>query len=236
MGKSVTKVIVVATSAERLSPQLQHLQGVRHANPVSSHQKGSGAAPVIADLTDMDTVVLLNQRWLINFVNRHIRDPDLALDIVQESFMKAYLARDQFQCKSSLRTWLASIALNLVRDHKRSQKERFWQSTMQNDVDLTDSAICSSSRTRSAESQIIAQEAVERVAGLLKEIPLKYRDILVMRLAQDMSLAEIATRTGTPLNTVKSVIHRVLAQLRSKLSPYAGHRAEPKRDRRAVTI
>lgn len=212
----------VDPSVKRLNPPVRHLLRSRHADSRLSPGEVSPTEPLIQDLADMDAVVLLNQRWLVNFVNRHVRDPNLALDIVQESFLKAYVAREQFQCKSSVRTWLASIALNLVRDQKRSQKERFWQSTMLNDIDLTSSAIYLSSRAQSAESQVIAQEVMEKVAGLLEEIPVKYRNILLMRLAQDMSLAEIAMQTGTPLNTVKSVIRRSLVHLRTRLASGAG--------------
>ena len=217
---------IVPISVETVSPRVQESW---HENAPCVPASLSRIGSQVAVLDDMDTVVVLNQRWLFNFVNRHVRDPDLALDIVQESFMKAYLARARFQHRSSLRTWLASIALNLVRDHKRSEKERFWQSTMENSDVLLGWDVFSSSGIRSAESEVIAKECVGKVAECLKEIPEKYREIIFMRFGHEMSLGEIALLTGTPLNTVKSVLRRVLLQLRFRLYPQGRRDMGPKR-------
>lgn len=75
----------------------------------------------------MDEIVVLHRPWLLTFVNSRVQDTELAKDIVQDALLKALLAYEKFRGLSAERTWLASIALNLIRDHRRSTKHRFWQ-------------------------------------------------------------------------------------------------------------
>ena len=59
---------------------------------------------------------------------RIVRDSGIAEDLVQETFLRAWTARDTFRSDCSLATWLIRIALNLARDHTRTGRFRFWKS------------------------------------------------------------------------------------------------------------
>jgi|SRR5579875_401570 len=199
-----------------MQPGMATVGGRDTSDLVERHLARSADRPegITSPLGDIELVVTSHQHWLVAFVNSRVRDPDLASDIVQDCFLKAYLAREQFRGGASVRTWLASIALNLIRDHKRSPKGKFWQVTMNSHEDFCDKVLCLELQTASPEDTAIASDCFSRVLRLLHAVRPDHRTVLLMRFADEMSLAEIATATGRPVSTVKTTIYRALHLLR----------------------
>ena len=81
----------------------------------------------LLELADFDEVVRLYRPRIFRFLISSLGDRDTAESLTQDCFLKAWNARNQFRGESSLSTWLTRIAVNLMRDHLRSRRLRFWQ-------------------------------------------------------------------------------------------------------------
>jgi len=89
----------------------------------------------ISELEDIDALMRLYKPKVFRFVAFSVTDRDAAESITQDCFLKAHLSRDQFRGDCSVSTWLMRIAFNLIRDHTKSQKFRFWKRAAASAVD-----------------------------------------------------------------------------------------------------
>ena len=71
-----------------------------------------------------DLLVLKYEQKIVNLVMRYVRDPELALDISQEAFIKAYRALPRFRGDSAFYTWLYRIAVNTAKNYLAAQRRR----------------------------------------------------------------------------------------------------------------
>jgi RNA polymerase sigma-70 factor (ECF subfamily) len=171
----------------------------------------------ISELEDIDALIRLHRSKVFRFVAFSVSDRDAAESITQDCFLKAHLTRDQFRGDCSISTWLMRIAFNLVRDHTKSQKFRFWKNAAATAVDAQDLSQYLSSGASSAEEQLIAKERVEMVHRTLQELTDKQRTAFVMRFVEEMDLPEIAAVTGMSLTTVKTHLYRAVGTIRARL-------------------
>lgn len=171
----------------------------------------------ISELDDIDELVRLYRARLLRFVSFSIGDPDLAETIVQDCFLKAYRARESFRGDCSVQTWLTGIALNLVRDHQRTQKFQFWRKARKTAVNVSDVATKLTANQSSPEAQLLAQEQARRVGEVLQELSLKQRTVFLMRFQEEMEIAEIVAATGMHVNTVKTHLHRAVKAVRERV-------------------
>ena len=146
-----------------------------------------------------------------------VADRDAAESITQDCFLKAHLTRNQFRGDCSVSTWLMRIAFNLVRDHTKSQKFRFWKNAAATAVDAHDVSQHLASGASSAEAQLIAKQRVEMVHQTLQELSDKQRSVFVMRFVEEMDLPDIAAVTGMSLPTVKTHLYRAVGAIRARL-------------------
>ena len=176
----------------------------------------SGEHP-ISELEDIDAVIRLYKPKVFRFVVFSVADRDAAESITQDCFLKAHLTRDQFRGDCGVGTWLMRIAFNLVRDHTKSQKFRFWKNAAANAVDAHDVSQHLASDASSAEAQLIAKERVEMIHRTLQELSDKQRSVFVMRFVEEMNLPDIAEITGMSLPTVKTHLYRAVGAVRARL-------------------
>ena len=127
--------------------------------------------PHISELEDIDAVIRLYKPKVFRFVAFSVTDRDAADSITQDCFLKAHLTRDQFRGDCSVSTWLIRIAFNLIRDHTKSQKFRFWKKAAATAVDAHDVSQHLASGASSAEAQLIAKERVEMIHRRFKNSP-----------------------------------------------------------------
>lgn len=171
---------------------------------------------VSTPLDDLESVIALYQPRVFRFLLATLRDRDAAETLTQETFLRAWSARDHFREDCSLSTWLIRIALNLARDHTRTERFRFWKRASANAVDAADVASSVPSHERSAESNLIAQQQVALIWQTVDGLSARQRDIFLLRFLEEMEIPEIATATGLPLGTVKSHLYRALAVIRER--------------------
>jgi RNA polymerase sigma-70 factor, ECF subfamily len=171
----------------------------------------------ISELEDIDALIRVYKPKVFRFVAFSLTDRDAAESITQDCFLKAHLTRDQFRGDCSMSTWLMRIAFNLVRDHTKSQKFRFWKNAASSAVDAHDASLRLASGASSAEARLIAKERVEMVHRTLQELSDKQRSVFVMRFVEEMDLPEIAAVTGMSLPTVKTHLYRAVGAIRARL-------------------
>lgn len=171
----------------------------------------------VLDLADFDEVVRLYRPRVFRFLVASLRDRDTAENLTQDCFLRAYLGREHFRGDSSLSTWLMKIAMNLVRDHLRSKRLRFWTKTRETALDPIDVSDWVPDGRSSPEADLIARRQVSSVWQAVNQLPPKQRSVFVLRFVEEMELKEIAETTGMNPSTVKTHLYRALAAVRENV-------------------
>ncbi len=130
-------------------------------------------------------LVVRYEKRLWKVVYRFVRDRELADDLTQESFLRAYERLDQFDPSRRFGPWLFRIGVNLTLDYLRKRKRRGWMAMFsemshEKGIDPID--------PQHEESDDIKQE----VRIVLDEIPEKYRTVLILRDLENFSTTEIS--------------------------------------------
>jgi RNA polymerase sigma-70 factor (ECF subfamily) len=171
----------------------------------------------LSELDDIDALVRTHRARLLRFVTFSVGDEDVAASIVQDCFMKAYTCRDSFRGDCSVHTWLASIAINLVRDHQRTRKMQFWRKAAKTATDVMEVASILPAKGSSPEVQLLAREKAAAVATCIDTLSPNQRAVFLMRFSDEMELADIAKAMKMPVNTVKTHLHRAVRVVRERV-------------------
>jgi len=177
-------------------------------------------------LDSIETLHALYSQRIFRFLLTSLRDRDLAESLTQDTFVKAWAARDQFRGDCAPATWLTRIALNLVRDHTRTNRFRFWKNVANTAVDATEFAGFIPDRVASAESALSAHQQVALVWQAVGDLTERQRTVFLLRFVEELDLADIAQVTGMPISTVKTHLYRGLSAIRDR------HRAASERLRK----
>jgi RNA polymerase sigma-70 factor (ECF subfamily) len=167
-------------------------------------------------LDDMASIVATYEQRIFRFHLISIRDRDVAQSLTQDTFVRAWAARDTFRGDCSILTWLMRIALNLIRDHTRTDRFRFWKRVSETAVDVSDIASHVPHRDSSLESRLIASEQMMLVWESVAKLSDRQRSIFLLRFLEELELSEIANVTGLPISTVKTHLYRALATIRAR--------------------
>jgi RNA polymerase sigma-70 factor (ECF subfamily) len=153
---------------------------------------------------------------LYNFVLRMVSDPDLAEELTQDAFVRAYLNADKYRTIARFSTWLYTIAINLVRNHARRKKRNPVQRLPLVGKDDSEKMELEATDTGELPDRILEKREQSRtISEIMGKIPEHYREPFVLREVHDLSYAEIAAATGLKLGTVRSRINRARSHFRS---------------------
>jgi RNA polymerase sigma-70 factor (ECF subfamily) len=144
------------------------------------------------------------------------RDTELAKDLSQDAFLRAYANIKQFDGRSSFYTWFYRIVVNLCLDYARRRRRVAWESLDQMSEESRDQRQFADS-TFAPDQQAIAGEAKRRVDKTLEEMPKKQRAAFLLRNHQGLSIADVAKVMKTTEGTVRVYLHRAVAALRQSL-------------------
>lgn len=181
----------------------------------------SAAEALPTPFDDLAAVVEAHRPRIFRFLLASLRDSDLAETLTQETFLRAWNSRSAFRGDCSVATWLTRIALNLVRDHTRTNRFRFWKHVSAQAVDPAEIASFLPHPDSLADNRLIATEQVTRLWQVVSTLSPRQRTVFLLRFVEEMELSEISSVTGIPLNTVKSHLYRALGHLRGRLSEAA---------------
>lgn len=164
----------------------------------------------------LDQLIEQYQHRLYRYLLFLTRDPQLAQDLFQDTWMRVLERGSQYSARWKFETWLLSIARNLTIDHiRRKQPVNF--SEFESDDEEAPRFDVADERAEEAYQQIQQQQQDDRLGLLLQKLPALYREVLTLRFHEDMQLEEIARVLDTPLSTVKSRLRRGLDMLQKKL-------------------
>jgi RNA polymerase sigma-70 factor (ECF subfamily) len=167
---------------------------------------------------DFDLLVREHQRRIYRVLLGLVRDPDLADNLTQDCFVRAYEKRASFRGESSAGTWLISIAINLARDHHRSRRAGFWRRLFASPAEETEAALhAAPDLGTSPERSLIARQELDRVWQIVDELPERQREVFLLRFAQEMPLEEIALALGMQSGTVKAHLFRAVGTVRKRM-------------------
>lgn len=156
---------------------------------------------------------------------RMTRNPQDAEDLVQETYFRAFRAAHQFQPGTNLRAWLFKILTNSFINQYR-KRARNPQSTSLDDVEefylyhhLVDSGV--QPESPNPEATVIDQFAEADVIHALEQLPVDFRQVVLLADVEGFSYKEIADIVGIPVGTVMSRLHRGRRRLQKELWDYA---------------
>jgi RNA polymerase sigma-70 factor (ECF subfamily) len=146
-------------------------------------------------------------RYLVSLTGRR----ELAEDLFQETWIRVLERGHQYDARHEFSAWLFTIARNLVIDHLRRKQPASLDSMADND-DAPPFEVPAAGQPSAFDATVQREQNAQISAGM-ERIAAEYREALVLRFQEGMSLQEIAQVTGAPLGTVKSRIYRGLSAL-----------------------
>ena len=152
------------------------------------------------------------QRRLVRYLLYLTGRREYAEDLAQETWIRVLQRGGQYNGRQRFDPWLFAIARNLAIDYLRKKRKAVQTASLPNDRD--EILLVSSSGPSPFEAAARSEDAI-RLAGQLQILSPLYREALLLRFQEDLSLQEIAQVLGAPVTTVTSRIYRGLAALRS---------------------
>ncbi len=164
-----------------------------------------------------DLLVLKYEHKIVNLVMRYVRDPEQALDITQEAFIKAYRALPRFRGDSAFYTWLYRIAVNTAKNYLAAQRRR----PTDVELDLQDpeqyGLHAKLKETDTPESVSLSRELQQMLERAIDSLPDDLRTAIILRELDGMSYEEIAQTMDCPVGTVRSRIFRARDAISKKV-------------------
>ena len=170
------------------------------------------------DYRAFDLLVLKYQSRLVSIAFKYVKEIQLAEDISQEAFIKAYKAIDSFREESAFYTWLYRITANTAKNYlvykgRRRESSISELSTLENEEQLV---IVSHD---SPDEILLAQELRNSLFNAVSSLPEDTRTALSLREFEGLNYEEIAKIMNCPVGTVRSRIFRGREALEDLISP-----------------
>ena len=166
------------------------------------------------EIADFDQVVRSYWSRIFRFVLASVRDPGTAETLTQECFYNAYKGRARFRGDASVHTWLVRIAANVVRDHLRSRRLRFWRRAQREALDTAVVADWLPDPAASQEQVVLISERLASVWEATGALSDRQRTVFLLRFVEDMDIGDIATATGLTTNAVNVHLFRAVRAVR----------------------
>ncbi|MBX3227228.1 MAG: RNA polymerase sigma factor [Labilithrix sp.] len=168
-------------------------------------------------------LVRRHQGALFNFALRQVRVPQVAEDVVQESFVRVVQNAADFKHEARFTTWVYTITRNLCIDHLRKRALRKHPSLDESRGEEGDGPTLGEQTAdprASVEREATGTELKERIALAVDKLPDEQREVFLMREIANLPFKEIAEITNVPENTVKSRMRYALERLQEALAEY----------------
>jgi RNA polymerase sigma-70 factor (ECF subfamily) len=154
-----------------------------------------------------------------NLALKMLGNPDLAEDILQETFINAYRAIDRFEGRAHVSTWLYRIAHNAVLMRLRKEKSAPQVQSLDDEVD-PETLPLTRAQDDTPERHLLQAELFQKMDQALANLSEALRSVFVLRDVQGLSTAETAEVLSLSQTAVKSRLHRARLALREQLAPY----------------
>ncbi len=162
--------------------------------------------------TSFEELVRRYQRPIAAYVYRMTGDYDTALDLTQEVFIKVHNSLGRYKTEFKFSTWIYKIAHNAAVDHLRRTAAREQSLVKGPEGDQYDVPLESGRINPEIESE--RKERRLEIEAVVRTLPAAYRELIILRHAQDLTYEEIVDVTGLPLGTVKNRLFRAREMMR----------------------
>ena len=182
-------------------------------NPKSERDEWLMAQVALGKREHLELLVRRYASPLLTFIRRMVGDAHRGEELFQETFLAVWAKRKQYQFPRRFKSWLYAIAANQCRAEYRSRALRTY-------VPLEDESPATPSMHGSDPADTaIATETASLVSAAVTQLPPQQRLVVVLRVWDGLSYAEIAEIAGRTEATVRSHMHHGLAALRKYLEP-----------------
>ena len=161
-----------------------------------------------------DELLARNQSKLFTYIMFVVRDPDMANDIFQDTFVKVItkLQEGKYTNSGKFAYWITRIAHNIIMDRYRQHKnEHIVEPTEDNELaNLKNASVIDTCR----ENEIVNEQILIDVKRMMESLPAPQREVVYMRFYQELSFKEIANITGVSINTALGRMRYAILNLR----------------------
>jgi len=172
---------------------------------------------------------------MLRLAMTYVGDRGVAEDVVQEAWLTCVRSLDRFEGRSSLKTWIFGIVINVARSRRRKESRilpfaSFWR---RDDSDshrptVDQSRFGSDGMWRSGppswdnipESKVLADETVQQVRAAIEALPAKQREVIVLRDVAGFEPGEVSALLGISPASERVRLHRARAAVRKALEEY----------------
>lgn len=167
---------------------------------------------VAGDEKALGTLITRHQSRIYNFIFSKINDRDVCDDVFQDTFIKVIktLKSNSYNEEGKFLPWVMRIAHNLVIDHFRKNKKM----PMLRETEEFSIFSIMSDDVPNIEKQMITLQIENDLQKLIQELPEDQKQVLIMRMYQDLSFKEISEQTGVSINTALGRMRYALLNLR----------------------
>ena len=167
---------------------------------------------------NFENIVAENESRIFNTIYSFTGNYEDALDLTQETFIRAYRHIDNFRNESKIYTWLYRIAINLCKKdyNKKSRQTSFFAHSL-DDPKNSQQIAGQASQDKSAIEVLEINEEQDAIRREIAALPNKYKAVIILKYMQDLSYVEIAEILGCGIGTVKSRLSRAKKKLKEKL-------------------
>ncbi len=150
-------------------------------------------------------------RLAFGVVYRMLPGPEAAEEVAQDAFHSVWRQARSYRAeRGAVRTWLLAICRNAAIDWRRTRGKR-----LEREVSIEAAAELLSDAK--VDERVVGRLRAEHVRTVVGRLPPEQREVLALAFWGGYSQSEIATRTGTPLGTVKSRVRLAMNKLRDSL-------------------
>ena len=167
------------------------------------------------DASAFEEIVRLYQRRVYGVALRIVRAHDVADDVTQEAFLRAWRSLERFELGRPFGPWVCRIAANLAVNHVRSPRAR--------EEGLPEAHAETRSREPGPLGALLDAEGARVLEAALAELPQEQRRAIEIAYFEELTHSEIAAREQMPLGTVKTRIRDGVLKLRARLAQKEAH-------------
>lgn len=154
---------------------------------------------------------------VFRFLFYSLRDREAAEELTQDVLLAAWRGRAGFRGESSLETWVMRIAVNLLRNHVRTGRFKFWRKARQ--IEIGELLAPPADPARSAEDTLLLTERLRTVWRAAEQLSERQRSIFLLHFVEEMDARSIADAMGMSLSTVKTHLYRAIDAVRAAVTP-----------------
>ncbi len=172
---------------------------------------------VKGDEQAFEKLMLTHEKNVYNLCYRMAGNPDDALDLSQEAFLKAWRALSTYQFDAAFSTWLYRLTTNVCLDFLRKRNRQAHSSLTMEDENEEPREYSIPDPAPGPEEQAVSSWQQEAVNAAMQRLPEDYRLVLQLRVVEDLPYEQIADIMQIPVGTVKSRLSRARLQLKKLL-------------------